>query len=392
MPETQRQPTAHPSPWRALLLAGVLIVVSCQGWAQSDEEKAREQLQELEAEIKSITSEISTANSRHSQLQEQLRTAEVEQGRLQRSIAENQKALASSEKALDDLKQQRVTLQQARDQQQARIAQELKMAWQIGRQGQFKILLNQENPHTVARSLAYYRHFFRARNALLESYRKTLRELEDVEQRIDTTMAELRTRGEALAQQQDELTAAQATRKQAMDELSASIDTASAQLKQKEQDRKQLEELLRAIERAIVELQVPENYATFQSAKGQMPWPVEGKHSNQFNRPRNQGKMRWQGITIPAPEGTTVKAIHHGRVVYADWLRGSGLLLIIDHGEGYMSLYAHNESLLREVGEWVTAGTPISTVGNTGGETQTALYFEIRRNGTPVDPAKWCTH
>lgn len=390
MPETHRLSLVRPSPWLILLIALFATGLSCRSLAQSDEEKTREQLQKLEAEIKDITTEISTANSRHSELQEQLRNAEVELGTLRRTIADNQKALESSEQELAELEQQRTKLQEARDQQQARIAQELKMAWQIGRQGQFKIVLNQENPHTVARSLAYYRYFFQARNTLLETYRKTLRDLEEVEQRIDATLAELETRGKTLETQQEELTAAQATRKQAMDELSASISSASAQLKQKEQDRKQLEELLRAIEKAIVDLQVPENYATFQSAKGQMPWPVAGKHSNQFNRPRNEGKMRWQGVMIPAKEGTTVNAIHHGRVVYADWLRGSGLLLIIDHGDGYMSLYAHNESLLREVGEWVTAGTPVSTVGNSGGETQAALYFEIRHNGKPTDPSKWC--
>ena len=100
--------------------------------------------------------------------------------------------------------------------------------------------------------------------------------------------------------------------------------------------------------------------------------------------------MRWQGVNIPAAEGTTVRAIHHGRVVYSDWLRGSGLLLIIDHGDGYMSLYAHNQSLLREVGEWVTAGTPIATVGSSGGQERSALYFEIRHQGKPTDPARWC--
>lgn len=390
MPETQRPHALPPFSWRNVLIALLLAGLSCHAVGQSDEEKTREQLLQLEAEIKRISTELSSASSRHSQLQEQLRKAEVELGALQRRIADNENALQSSEKELAELQQQRATLQQARDQQQARIAQELKMAWQIGRQGQFKIVLNQESPHTVARSLAYYRYFFRARNSLLESYRKTLRELATVEQDIDTAMAELETRGETLVKQQEELTAAQATRKQAMDELSASISSASAQLKQKEQDRKQLEELLRAIEKAIVDLQVPENYATFQSAKGKMPWPVKGKHSNQFNRARNEGKMRWQGVTISASEGTKVNAIHHGRVVYADWLRGSGLLLIVDHGEGFMSLYAHNESLLREVGEWVTAGTPISTVGNTGGEEKAALYFEIRHNGKPVDPSKWC--
>ncbi|MEZ5501798.1 MAG: peptidoglycan DD-metalloendopeptidase family protein [Halioglobus sp.] len=347
-------------------------------------------MQELEVEITRITSEISADSGRHDALQKQLREAEVELGTLQRDISANQQALAAGAKELEDLQRQRSEHEQARDQQQARIAVELKTAWQVGRQGQIKVLLNQENPHTVARSLAYYRYFFRARNKLLEQYRQTLRELEQLQQRIDATLADLQTRGQTLEQQQADLTAAQASRKLAMAELSDSIDSKSAQLKQKEQDRKQLEDLLRAIEKAIVDLQVPENYATFQSARGKMPWPVDGKASNQFDHPRNEGKMRWQGVTIPAREGTTVKAIHHGRVVYADWLRGSGLLLIIDHGDGYMSLYAHNESLLREVGEWVTAGTPIGTVGNTGGQEQPALYFEIRHNGKPTNPANWC--
>nr|WP_241263348.1 peptidoglycan DD-metalloendopeptidase family protein [Parahaliea mediterranea] len=100
--------------------------------------------------------------------------------------------------------------------------------------------------------------------------------------------------------------------------------------------------------------------------------------------------MRWQGVNIPAEPGSTVRAIHHGRVVYADWFRGSGLLLIVDHGDGYMSLYAHNQSLLREVGEWVQAGTPVGTVGDSGGLERPALYFEIRHQGKPVDPAGWC--
>jgi septal ring factor EnvC (AmiA/AmiB activator) len=369
-----------------LLLGGPVS----QGLAQSDEEKAREQLQQLEMDISQITQELSAANSRHNEVQEQLRTAEIELGNLQRDIAANEKALADGAAKLEELELQRGEHEMARDKQQARIALELKMAWQMGRQGEIKVLLNQESPQTVARSLSYYRYFFEARNSLVEQYRKTLRELEELQLQIDTTLAELQARGTILATQQQELIAAQASRQQALEELVANISTSSAQLKQKEQDRKQLEELLRAIEAATIDLQVPENYQTFKSAAGQMPWPVPGKPSNQFGRSRNEGKMRWQGVTIPAEEGTVVKAIHHGRVVYADWLRGSGLLLIIDHSDGYMSLYAHNESLLREVGEWVTAGTPVSTVGNTGGREDSALYFEIRHDGKPTNPDQWC--
>ena len=140
----------------------------------------------------------------------------------------------------------------------------------------------------------------------------------------------------------------------------------------------------------MVNLEVPENYQAFKDAKGKMPWPVPGRASARFGNSRNQGKMRWQGVLIPGKAGTPVNAIHHGRVVYADWLRGMGLLLIIDHGDGYMSLYAHNQTLLREVGEWVTADTAISTMGNTGGLDRPALYFEIRHKAKPTDPAKWC--
>jgi len=390
MPDPRRSSLVHLPTWQVLFIALLFTGLPHLSLAQTDEEKTREKLQQLEAEIKRITAEISDASNRQNKLQDQLRQAEIKQGTLQREIKENKKALKARAKELAELEQQRREQEQARDRQQARIALELKTAWQMGRQGQIKILLNQENPHTVARSLAYYRYFFKARNTLVEQYRKTLRELETLQNRIDTTLAELDARGQTLEQQQTDLTTAQASRKQAVAKLSDSISSKSTQLKRKEQDRQQLEDLLQAIGEAVVDLVVPDDYQKFKKARGQMPWPVAGKPSNQFNRPRNEGKMRWQGITITAPEGTTVKAIHHGRVVYADWLRGSGLLLIIDHGDGYMSLYAHNESLLREVGEWVTVGAPISTVGNSGGEEKFALYFEIRHAGKPVNPSKWC--
>ena len=385
-----RKPTLAPHPAWHILFALLLVGLSCQALAQSDEEKTRQQLQQLDLDIKRITSEISNASHRQTALQTQLKKTEVKLGTLQRDIAKNQQAFEDSAKKLLDLEEQRRQHEKARDEQQARIAVELKTAWQVGRQGQLKVLLSQESPHTVARSLGYYRYFFRARNTMIAEYRENLRQLVALQQRIDTTVAELETRGQALEKQQVNLTAAQAKRTLAMTQLDQSIRSNSAQLKQKEQDRQQLEDLLQAIEEAIVDLEVPANYATFKSAKGNMAWPVEGKQSNQFGRSRNAGKMQWQGITIAAKEGTMVKAIHHGRVVYADWLRGSGLLLIIDHGDGYMSLYAHNESLLREVGEWVTAGSPVSTVGNSGGMEQTAVYFEVRHNGKPTNPANWC--
>jgi septal ring factor EnvC (AmiA/AmiB activator) len=252
------------------------------------------------------------------------------------------------------------------------------------------VLLNQESPHTVARAMAYYRYFFKARNDLVSNYRETLGELQAVELRIAGTLDQLAVQQATLQEQQAQLVTAQASREQAVASLNNSIQSKAEQLKQMEQNRRELESLIAAIEKAVTDLEVPEDYQPFKSARGKMPWPLAGRRANNFGKPRNEGKMRWQGVTIPAKEGTSVNAIHHGRIVYADWLRGSGLLVIIDHGDGYMSLYAHNQSLLREVGEWVSAGTPISTVGNSGGQEQSALYFEIRHQGKPTNPSQWC--
>ena len=380
----------RPRIWRRGLALILLASLSLAASGQSDEEKARSDLQQLQRDIQQIQRDISSATTRKNKLQRQLRDAEVELGELQRAMAGNRSTISASEQELASLEKQREALELARDQQQARIAIELKTAWQMGRQGQIKVLLNQESPHTVARAMGYYRYFFEARNELLGQFRETLEQLQVVEQEIESTLARLGQQQRALEKQQQQLAKARETRTLAVAKLNDSIRDKGQQLKQKEQDRRELEKLLKAIEEAVVNLEVPENYQAFNSARGKMPWPVKGKPSNRFGRPRNEGKMRWQGVNIPAAEGTTVKAIHHGRVVYADWLRGSGLLLIIDHGDGYMSLYAHNQSLLRDVGEWVSAGTPIGTVGDSGGLDRAALYFEIRHQGKPTDPARWC--
>jgi septal ring factor EnvC (AmiA/AmiB activator) len=370
----------------ALLLSGTAHTAA----AEPDEQEVRSKLEQLQGDIKRVGEEISADSARRNSLQQELREAELKLGRLQNEMAANQRALVTSQEELAELQQQRGELEQARDAQQARIALELKTAWQLGQQGQVKVLLNQESPHTVARAMAYYRYFFKARNDLVATYRETLGELQAVEQRIAGTLDQLAGQQAMLEEQQAQLVTAQASREKTVASLNDSIQSKAEQLKQMEQNRRELESLIAAIEKAGADLEVPDDYQPFKSARGKMPWPLAGRRTNNFGKPRNEGKMRWQGVTIPAKEGTRVNAIHHGRVVYADWLRGSGLLVIIDHGDGYMSLYAHNQSLLREVGEWVGAGTPISTVGNSGGQEQSALYFEIRHQGKPTNPAQWC--
>ena len=171
--------------------------------------------------------------------------------------------------------------------------------------------------------------------------------------------------------------------------LNKAIRGKDARLQKMAADREELERLLEVIEQAVAELQIPMEFQDFASQKGAMYWPVTGKPSNRFGGRRAGSQMRWRGLVIPAEEGSRVASIHHGRVVFADWFRGSGLLLIIDHGDGYMSLYAHNQALLRDVGEWVSGGSPVAMVGNSGGQQEAALYFEIRHDGKPINPDAW---
>jgi len=372
----------------SLLLA--LLVCALGVRAQTDEEKTRQQLKELQRNISQITQEISRANANRNKLQEKLRLTEVRAGELSRQIAENRKSIEDSEQQLLALAPKKRALEDSRAEQEAHVARELRAAWELGNQGQLRVLFNQEDPRLVARAMAYFRYLYQARQALLLQYRETLVELKIVEQQITDTQAHLKVKQTTLREQRDKLAEAQQQRQKALAILHQSIAGKSAQLKKLETDRAELQSLLEAIEVAVDKLVLPQNYQAFPKAKGKMPWPVAGKASNRFGRPRNEGKMRWQGLVIEAREGSTVQAIHHGRVVYADWLRGYGLLLIIEHGDGYMSLYAHNQSLLREVGEWVTAGTAVSTVGNSGGQSRSALYFEIRHDGKPTDPDNWC--
>ncbi len=357
---------------------------------QSDEEQARQQLEQLRREITKISRQISTEKNRKSSLQNQLREADVSLGALQKDIASNEAALHKSRASLDELKSRQQLLINSRNEQQALIAREMRTAYQTGRMGQLKVLLNQEDPNTLARALTYYRYFYDARSEHIEKYRQVLEELKALEPAIVLATTDLENKNKVLQKQKTNLVKARKTREQAVAQLLASIAKKGGELKQMELDQQELEKLLEAIEQAVVNLKMPDNYKSFTAAKGSMPWPISGRASHRFGKSRNSGKMRWRGVTIPARAGTEVAAIHHGRVVYADWLRGSGLLIIIDHGDDYMSLYAHNQSLLREVGEWVSAGTTISTVGSSGGRDNNALYFEVRHKGKPVNPASWC--
>jgi septal ring factor EnvC (AmiA/AmiB activator) len=373
-----------------LACATLLLYLPQTGMGQADEEtRTRAQLARLQAEMGKLSRELESDLKQRDSLQAALRQSEKDIGAIRRDIEKTLKELEKLQGQLADMRRQRHELQVARGQQQELIIREIKAAYQMGKQGQLKILLNQERPDTMARAMAYYDYFYRARQDHIDNYLDTIDRINRLEPDIAAAAAQLQAAQETLDGQRQQLVAGKQQRERDLKKLNSAIVGKDRQLRQMGQDREELERLLEVIEQAIAEMQVPQEFQGFDTLKGSMPWPVRAKPSNRFGAKRSSSDMRWQGLVLPAAEGSSVSAIHHGRVVFADWFRGSGLLLIIDHGEGYMSLYANNQALLRDVGEWVTAGSAVATVGNSGGQRDAALYFEIRHNGKPVNPGSW---
>jgi septal ring factor EnvC (AmiA/AmiB activator) len=368
----------------------VLLISAGPAGSQPDkEDRTRMQLANLKEEMTALSGELKADLSRRSQLRDALRRSEEAIGRIRREIGRTRAELARIESQLADLGERRQELRVARGRQQERITREIQTAYQMGKQAQLQVLLNQEDPATLARAMTYYDYFYQARREEIAQYLEIIARINVVEGEIRQARADLEETRKTLDSQQAELQQNQRRREVDLDKLNAGIKNKDQQLQKMGRDREELERLLQVIEQAVAEMELPAEYQAFTNFKGQMPWPVSGKASNRFGTRRGSGNLRWQGLVIPATEGSSVSAIHHGRVVFADWFRGSGLLLIIDHGDGYMSLYAHNEALLRDVGEWVSAGSAVATVGNSGGQQKPALYFEIRHEGKPTNPIGW---
>jgi septal ring factor EnvC (AmiA/AmiB activator) len=172
--------------------------------------------------------------------------------------------------------------------------------------------------------------------------------------------------------------------------LQSFINKQGAQLQILQINEQELENLVGQLKHQDLAIQTFEDIPSFNSLRGQLNWPIKGRVISRFGSLRKGGKLKWQGVNISARSGVEVKAISTGKVVFADWFRNMGLLLILDHGDGFMSLYGHNERLLKKSGDWVIADDLIARVGDTGGQQLSGLYFEIRQSGNPIDPVLWC--
>ncbi|NWA28770.1 murein hydrolase activator EnvC [Pseudomonas gingeri] len=420
------------------LIALALICLLQPAFAD-ERAQTQQQLDATRQDIAELKKLLGKLQEEKSGVQKELRGTETEMGKLEKQVDELQKELKKSESELQRLDGEKKKLQSARIEQQRLIAIQARAAYQGGRQEYLKLLLNQQNPEKFARTLTYYDYLSQARMAQLKNFNETLRQLANVENDINLQQAQLLVQKSSLDSQRDELDKVRKERQANLAKLNDDVKARDQKLASREQDQADLSKVLKTIEetlarqareaeearqKALLAQQEAEKKrqreaavasddspraprkttpgalvsssgesfgGPFASARGKLPWPVDGRLLARFGETRgDDARTKWDGVMISAPAGSQVHAVHGGRVVFADWLRGAGLLVILDHGNGYLSLYGHNQTLLKSAGDVVKAGESISTVGNSGGQEAPALYFAIRQQGHPSDPAQWC--
>ncbi|WP_415899034.1 murein hydrolase activator EnvC family protein [Neptuniibacter sp. QD48_11] len=321
------------------------------------------------------------------ELSKELRDSEVKIGKLARQIQSLDKQLSGLGSHADSLEKKRDALKVELKKRSELIAKQIAQQYKMGNQARLQLLLTQRDPETLDRAIRYYDFVNEELRQDLILFKTKLADLSGTELELTDTEQKMVLKREELRKEVTALRASQAKRKDTLARLTKALSTDKKKLKQLKLDQKRLRAVLTEIEKSLNFATLVKDDKTFKQLKGKLSWPLKGKVKQNYGTVRNN--IRYDGIWIQASEAQPVKAVHHGRVVFSDWLRGYGLVLIIDHGSGYLSLYGYNQSLLLETGDWVAAGDTIATAGQSGGRTQTGLYFAVRYKGKPSNPKSW---
>jgi septal ring factor EnvC (AmiA/AmiB activator) len=370
-----------PAAW----LAAALLATSPTGGLAADRDPEKE-LRQVRERIEELQRGVRRDTDRRDALSAQLRDAEENVRGARARLREVRRRLSESDARLEGLTSERERSERELAEQRAALASQLRTAYMGGREEQVKVLLSQEDPAAFGRMMIYYAYLGRARAGKIRDIQVLVSKLE---QALAEEAAERERLASLEADNRRELAAvdtARGERTRALRAVNAEIRSQSDAIAKLKREAGALEKLVADLRKALRDLP-PGAGQAFEKVRGRLAWPVAGKITARYGQPRGGG-LTWNGVMIEAGRGTEVRALYEGRVAYADWLPGMGLLLIVDHG-GYMSLYAHNEQLHKSVGDRVEGGEVIATVGDSGGRSQPGLYLEIRRGARPVDPIPW---
>lgn len=379
-------------PFAALILA--LIAVALSPLRAEDEaiESQRRDLEGVEQRVRDLEEDLSTRRERRENLLAELEQHERDIGDLARAGHQLKEMIAEQEQALGKLRGRLAVERDALVRERAALGTLLRSVYAMGPGDRIRMLLDQEDSNRLSRVMAYYDFLNRFRLERLEAIAQRARKLESLSREVEGEKERL----SSLAQKQDEtrtrMASAQEERAAVLASLERTIATRAEGIEDLRVQAAEMRGLLEQLEQRARELPEAElHQEPLKHLRGSLSWPLaDASLVSRFGSPKEEGSQRWDGVILKAEEGAEVHAVHPGQVIYADWLRGFGLLIIIEHDDGYMTLYGNNQTLLKETGEWVAAGDPIALSGRSGGRTSPGLYFAIRHRGRPLNPEQWC--
>ncbi len=362
--------------------------------------EAKSQLTEQKSKIQSLKEMIFHALKIHTKNEHELKATELKVSSLQQTFNRTNQQATQQEKELAALEAHIAELEKRQQAQQTAFGKNVRSAYRNSQHSRLQLMLNQEDPEAVSRMLKYYEYITRSQLSSLQNYQQTLEKLRQLNQEKADKLQQLQHKKVELSSTRLQLNESLQERKTVLQESRAKIAREKSQLRELQKDQQALTNLITRLNRQQKKPPPQPSHTKSNSRKPQAPvrvqplrgdllWPTQGQLAHRFGESRAEGQLRWNGIFISASSGTPVVAVRGGTVVFAEWLRGFGLLLIIDHNNGYLSLYGHNANLLKKVGVTVNTGETIAHVGQTGGNDQSGLYFEIRAQGRPVDPLTW---
>ena len=365
----------------------VLLISTCV-WSQpaiSDErETTQVQIQALEGDIEHLRKLLDSLSTQQASARNRIQKNNQGIQQLGNEIKTLETRLLEGQGEVKKLASRQQQLAAKSEAQKAQAARSLRSLYQGLGESRIKLLLNQERPDAVSRQLVYLDYFQQAQLQAIRNYQQTVDELQALESQQRQLIARLGREKDAVDQKKQTLVKQQARQKQLLTELGQRQRKGGLELTQLERERKRLDKVLASI---ISRQQV--SAQPFKSRQGKLVWPVSGKVLFNFNDQNPETRLRWQGMFIGVKAGTTVNAAHDGRVIFANWLNGFGLLAIVDHGDQFLTLYAHNSAILKQEGETVLAGEPLALSGESGAQQTDGVYFEVRHQGIPQNPAVW---
>ena len=384
LPEAAGRKSRPLRTWRVLSCAALLVFASL-AYAAADLDETREALGEIVEQLNDLDTWFGDADKKRVRWLQEVQEKDQEVARVRRRVDEAERSVSEIRQELSELEREQDLLQARRAEQARHIADHLATAYRMSGEDFVKLLLNQESPETFDRMMRYHRYFSDARVAALVDYQNTLDALEENQALLEARAEEEQMRQQTLSDGQAALESERDERKKLLARLDAEAEDKTVERERLKADRHRLEKLLAELQRRAQTL----DGKAFAARKGALVWPINGRVLNGFGQSRAEGRLAWHGIMVGAEEGTEIRAVFRGRVVFADWLRGFGLLTIVDHGSGYMTLYGHAELVTKNVGDWVESGDTIARAGRSGGQSRSGLYFEVRQNGEARDPISW---